>query len=336
MEAIFLVTVYIKELDEKNILEKTSTNRLKAGNGSHLFFFKRSEKSKQPSFPKFDLTSFLKVFSKCFNRIQINEIEKGKKIYIIPKPNKTSIYKKILKKLEKEKTQTEKVQIVLSNKIKNYAQYFEGCKILDGKPIFLSSIEAILKEILQENSLELQDLYILTNYYQEKNINLIRNFATKVKTINVVTKEIEKYKIIEEMLEKQGISIVISNNKRKSLKKAKIIINMDFSGEELNQYIIFRNAVIINITQEKLTKLKGFEGITIRDIQLRLKEDEKEFIRRNKLEGFRQIEIYESLKNNLSELNKIEIDKLYGNNGQIDKKELENIRINFCELCVKN
>ena len=273
---------------------------------------------------------------RIFNRIQIKEIGQSKKIYEISKPNKTSIYKRVLKKLEKEKTKTEKVQVVLSNKMKKYEQYFPNCKILNGKPIFFSSIEPILKEILGDNLLALQDVYILTDNYQEKNINLIRTLAPKVKTINIVTKEIEKYKIIEEILQEQGNSVVVSNNKRKSLKKAKIIINLDFEIEKLNKYIIFRNAVIINLTQEKLTNLKGFGGITIRDVQLKLKEEEKEFIQQNKLEGFNQLEIYESLQNKFSLPNGIEIDKLCGNNGAIEDKELENLRKNFCEFTVKN
>ena len=220
--------------------------------------------------------------------------------------------------------------------MKKYEKYFTGCKILDGKPIFFSSIEPILKKILGENSLALQDIYILTDYYQEKNINLIRTLAPKVKTINIITKEIEKYKIIEEILQEQGNSVVVSNNRRKSLKKAKIIINLDFELEKLNKYIIFRNAVIINLTKEKLTKLKGFGGITIRDVQLKLKEEENEFIQQNRLESFNQLEIYESLQNKLSLTNGIEIDKLCGNNGTIEDKELENLRKSFCEFTVKN
>ena len=306
-----MITVYIKELDKIEINENSN------------FFQKYLSKLKN------------KII-KILNLIKIKEIEQSKKIYLIPNPSKTSVYKRVVKKLEKEKTKTEKVQIVLSNKLKKYEQFLRDCKILDGKPVYRDSIEPILKEILGEYSLELQDIYILTDYYQEKNINLIRNLASKVKTINVVTKEIEKYKIIEEMFQEQGILISVSNNKRKSLKRAKIIINLDFQAEKLKKYIIFRNAVLINLTEEKLTNLKGFEGIIIRDIQLKLKSNQKEFIITNELEDFRQIEIYESMQNMFSQSNKIKIAKLYGNNGQISQKELDNLRINFCEFSVKN
>lgn len=273
---------------------------------------------------------------KKLNIIQTKQIGKSQKIYLIPNLNKTSVYKKVIKKIEKEKTKTEKVQIVLSNSIKKYQQYFKKCKIIDGKSIFFNSVEKILEKVLQGNLLLLQDLYILANNFQEKNINLIRNLAPKVRTVNIVTKEIEKYKIIEEMLQESGVPIVITNNKKKSLKKSKIIINLDFSQEELSEYIIFRNAVIINLTQEKLTKLKGFCGITIRDIDLNLNNEQIEFIKQNYLENFRQIEIYESLPALIRTIDNPEVSKLYGNNGEISNKELENIKANFCEFSVKN
>ena len=159
--------------------------------------------------------------------------------------------------------------MVLSNKVKKYNEFFKKYNAIDGKNIFLNSIESILEKILGENKLALQDIYILTNYYQKNNINLIRNLSTKVKTVNVITSEIQKYKNLEEIMQENGIAICVANNKRKSLKNAKIIINLDFSEEELKEYIINRNACIINLTQEKCTNLKRFSGILIRDIRNR-------------------------------------------------------------------
>ena len=159
--------------------------------------------------------------------------------------------------------------MVLSNKIKKYNEFFKKYNVIDGKNIFLNSIESILEKVLGENKLALQDIYILTNYYQKNNINLIRNLSTKVKTVNVITSEIQKYKNLEEIMQENGIAICVANNKRKSLKNAKIIINLDFSEEELKEYIINRNACIINLTQEKCTNLKRFSGILIRDIRNR-------------------------------------------------------------------
>lgn len=232
--------------------------------------FKNEEEENAKGFSRL-IKNIYKFIIDKFNILQIKKITENKKIYLIPNINKTSIYKRILRNIKKEKTKTEKVQIVLEKEIKQYIEFFQGYKIIDGRNIFFNSIEDILNIILKENLLELQDVYILTNYYQEKNINLIRNLASKVKTVNVITKEIQKYKNLESMMEEWGIPIVVSNNKRKSLKKAKIIINLDFSKEELEKYIIYRNAVIINLNLEKITNLKAFDGIVIKDIRDRFR-----------------------------------------------------------------
>ena len=232
-------------------------------------YIKKFENDKIESIEKFPefLKKIIKKIIKKFNILQVKKITDDKKIYLIPQENKVAIYKNIIKKLKREKTKTEKVQVVLSKEIKKYEEYFKDIKILDGRKVFFSSIESILNKILKDDLLEFQDVYILTNLYIEKNINLIRNLAPKVKIINIITKEIDKFCNLESMLDEWGLQIVVSNNKRKSLKKAKIIINLDFTCEELNQYIINRNAVIINLSMEKITNLKAFEGIIIQDIR---------------------------------------------------------------------
>ena len=58
---------------------------------------------------------------------------KIKKIYFIPNIEKESVYKKLYKKLEKEKTQTQKIQIILSKKLKQYKEYLKQYKIVDVK-----------------------------------------------------------------------------------------------------------------------------------------------------------------------------------------------------------
>lgn len=289
-----MINIYIKELEKQEFLE----------------FYK---------LPKWTRNFVWKIV-RILNLILIKEIDENKKVYFIPNLEKEKTYKKLQKKLEKEKIKTQKIQIILSKKIKKYKEYLKQYKIVDGKQSFIKSIEEILLKVLEENPMQMQDIYILTNKYCEQNIFIIKKLSQKVKTMNIITKEIEKYKSLEEMFEEKGIAICIANNKKKSLKRAKIIINIDFSKEELNKYAIFRNALIINIAQDKLTNLKGFEGIIVQDIEIDLEDDE--LLKQNKLlENFRNLEIYESVAN-VKE--KIQISKLYGNNGQISEKELRN------------
>ena len=117
----------------------------------------------------------------------------------------------------------------------------------------------------------------------------------------------------------------ISNNKRKSLLKSEIILNIDFPEEAINKYRIYDNSIIINLNEKIALKSKRFNGININDYRV-------EMPHKYKLEGFRDEIIYESLiygKNYKSikekiGKEKIVISKLIGNNGTINKNELKN------------
>lgn len=267
----------------------------------------------------------VKKLMKKINWIVIKQVEEDKKIYQIPNVADKAVYKKIRKKLEKEKAEGQNIQVVLAKKVKPYQNYLKGYRIVDGKQTLWRAIEGMIKKILQETPMALQDIYFLTNSYQEQTIQLIQKIAQKVKSVNIITKEIEKYKKLEEFMQEQGIAISVSNNKRKSIKKAKLIINLDFAKEELNEYTLFRNAAIINVTQEKIVNLKGFEGIIVQDIAIEIEPEKKEWIIQNNLEeDFRPLELYESVQDITSQKEDVQVSNLYGNNGKIDEKELRN------------
>lgn len=48
------------------------------------------------------------------------------------------------------------------------------------------------------SKLELQNLYILANEYNEQNLEIIKYLLDKVKTINIVTNNTKKYNLLEE------------------------------------------------------------------------------------------------------------------------------------------
>lgn len=289
-----MINIYIKKIEKEEFFE----------------FYKK---------PKWLITFLWKIIQKA-NLVFKKQIDENKKIYFITNIEKESTYKKLKKKLQKEKTQTQKIQIILSKKLKQYKENFKDCKVINGTQTYINALESILKKVLQENPIQMQDIYILTNRYSEQSITIIRNLIQKVKTMNIITQEIQKYKTLEEMMQEKGIAISISNNKKKSLKKAKIIINLDFSNEQINKYVIFRNAILINLSQEKITSLKGFEGIIVQDIHVYL--EQQEWLKQNRiLENFRQLEVYESVANSKQ---KVKVTKLYGNNGEINEKEIRN------------
>lgn len=289
----------------------------------YIYIKELSKKEEIPYFnriPKF-MKNFIWCIIKKYNFIIKRKIEENKVILLVS--NTEQCYKKIKKKIEKEKIKAQKLQIILSKKLKQIRSYLKDYKIVEGKWYFLNLLEPILEKALRKEPLEMQNIYLLTHQYSEQSIMLIRKIAPKVKSINVITKEIGRYMKLEEIMNEQGIAMSVANNKRKSLKNAKIIINLNFSKEEINQYVIFRNSLIINLTQEKLL-LKGFEGIIIQDLEIELQEEHRKWIERYELKDeFKQLEIYETI---LEEKDKedLHISSLYGNNGKITEKELIN------------
>ena len=127
--------------------------------------------------------------------------------------------------------------------------YFKKDKI----KIYL--IEKILDYInkIQNKAMNNLDITILVNEVSELNMYLIYKLAREVRTLKIVTPNIYKFKKPEEKLySEDGIAIQLSNSYKRSLLKSKIIINLDFSTININEYNVFNNAIIINITISKL------------------------------------------------------------------------------------
>lgn len=123
--------------------------------------------------------------------------------------------------------------------------------------------------------------------------------------------------------------LVLSNNKKKSLQKAKIIINFDMRQDMFSNYQINRNAVIINLSDSIIEMEKSFNGIIINSIEI---DDINYKIRNYYL--FEYIDLYES---NIIEENKfnkilekikednIVIKGLLGKRGKIQNMEYTKI-----------
>lgn len=309
-----MINIYIKKLEEKDTIEMYT------------------------SYPKW-IKKTIMLFHTKFNKIIVKEINENNKIYLIPNVNKKTIYKKIRNKIEKEKTKTQKVQAILEDKVKKYKDELYNIKIVDGKDAMLEQIENILNYILGNNPIELQDIYILTNSYDESSVSIIKKLAVKAKTMNIITKNIEKYRTLEKILEEKGIALNIANNKKKSLKKAKIIINLNLSKDEINTYQLFRNSIVINLSKEKLVNLKGFEGTIIDNIDISLENNETNDIleKNNIINNFKKVEIYQTLTETEKRNVKIKVNKLYGNNGELNQKEKSAKKLNrkICQSFLK-
>ena len=236
---------------------------------------------------------------------------------------------KTKKVLEKNSTSQ---KVVLSKEIQKenlYINYLNtyGLKIQDGRWLFEILITDIIEYIINKKNLETSKLKIsmLINDITDFEIENIKLLAKKYKNLNIVTNHIEKIKKIEEeLLEKEGIMITVTNNRKKSLVKSDIVYNVDFPEEILNKYVIKDDAIIINLRGKMKIKKKRFNGIVINNYEINLRDDKKDEKMISKKYYFRDIyqaELYQKQGfNNLKEKVKkdnVRVSKLFLSNGEI-------------------
>ena len=271
----------------------------------------------------FKIVSFFKIISKK----DLNELELWN-LPIEDVQNDKELIKAI-KKLRKYKDYV----FVLSKdlNIGKVHKIFETLNVgylettISKKILLFEALEYINK--VQGNKLDEMDLTILVNNASNLNMYLIEELAHKVKTIKLVSKNIYKFKKIEEKLYNEyGIALQFSNSYRRSLLKAKIMVNFDFSQTDIDEYDINNSAMLINCTCSNIKiKSKLFNGIVVNSYKLKAKYA-------SVLNEFENLFVYESkiiVKNNINDVfketeeGKVSITGFIGNNGTITKKELK-------------
>lgn len=272
---------------------------------------------------------------KCFFNIIESKNEEGKLIYYLPifsieninKRKVKRISKGIIKRLQKD----ESSNVVLSEylgkiqELKNNL-YSENINILNGRYLFKCLIDEIIDYIIKRQNQDIQTIEasILLNDFNDINKELIIHVAKKIKTLNVITNHIAKCKNIERYLYNEfGILLNVTNNKKVSLLNSKIIFNIDYPSELINQYRIYNNAVIVNILDKIQINGKKFNGVNVSYFKINIPN-------KYKIRGFKNEEVYESViyKKDLYKVreaisnDKIKLTKLIGNNGYIKDGEL--------------
>lgn len=241
-----------------------------------------------------------KILYKIFNIVELIE---DKIILPIAKDEKIDNKKaKILAlKTKKILEKTGCKKICVSKKIKEQTEYINDLRIfnieiIEGKWLFSILINKILDYITNKNKIKKSDttISILINKLDKDYIyEHIKNIIKEYKTVNIITNNTSKFKKLEEEIyQKDGIMINISNNKKKSLVRSKIILNIDFSNELINQYNLPENSIIININNKVKIAKKRFNGININDYEIKyLNIEEFDY---DKYSLYEQKDIYES------------------------------------------
>mgnify|MGYP004523752933 CR=1 FL=1 len=241
---------------------------------------------------------------------------------------RTNNIKKVIKKLIK----CGATNVVLSKELFENQNLINALnssniKIFDGRWLEKYLSFEILDYAIRQNNLKKEEIEIAitTNEITDISIEIIKELAKQYKRITVVTNHIEKLKKIEEEIyEKSGILIVVSNNQKKSLLRSKIILNIDFNKEVFNRYKINENAIIINLEGNMKIYSKRFNGININDYDIEVGREDT--IWRENMQNFKAKDLLEAnlygkdtFKHIRSKIekNKVSIKEIFGINGKI-------------------
>lgn len=220
------------------------------------------------------------IIEKTFNIIKMQE----NKLFL-PITDKTSE-----KQNEKLAQKTNKIiskysnskKIVISKKLQEETSYINylnsyGLDISDGRWLYEILATDIIKYIIEKKKIKKEEttISVLINDLTEIELENIKILAENYKNLNIVTNHIEKFKKLEDKFMENGIMMTISNNKKKSLMKSKIIFNVDFPNELINKYMIKEDAVIINVQGKVKINKKRFNGLIINNYEIDFRDDIK-------------------------------------------------------------
>lgn len=214
-------------------------------------------------------------------------------------------------------------------------QYVDKKILIDEKDIIKYLILEILEYIfeIQGKKMEQEDIYFLINKDEDIYLENIKTLSEKFKTTNIITEELSKFQKIVENIFEEETTIYLSNNKRKSLRRAKYIVNFDYGIGKIEKYNINRTAILINIEQKVKIESMAFEGISINNVNIQIPDELIEHFGRM-MEKINKNILYMSLVNQKQELARIKdrikednihILNLIGDKGIISQEEFKRI-----------
>lgn len=262
----------------------------------------------------------LKLIKLKENVIMIPDLEK------IEEKNIEKIAKRTKKIIDKH-SRSKKIAVSKElQKNESYINYLDsyGMEIADGRWLFQVLLTKITEYIIKKKKIEKVHISILVNNINDIELENIKEIAKKYKNVNVVTNHMERLRNIEKQLEEEGIIIAVTNNKKKSLLKSDLILNIDFPKELINKYRINENAIIVNTKGKIKINEKRFNGLNVHNYEIDFREDKKdEKILNQKyyLKDLYEAELYKKQRldaiRQKIKVDKVEIKKLILNNGEL-------------------
>ena len=240
------------------------------------------------------------LVARMFNIVEIV----GDKI-ILPISNKGNFNdykaKNLVRKIKKILYRTGCKTIVLSKYLKRQKNFIKLLKnyeigIIDGKWLFSILSSKVLDYIAEKEKLRKEEINVSILLDKEDKDYIMENIKNIIKTyrsVNIVTPNLGKFKKMEkDIFEQEGTMLTITNNKKKSLLRPKIILNVDFTSEQVNKYNIPDEAIIVNLNGNVEINKKRFNGLNLNDYEISFENFEEFDYDKDKL--YFQKDIYES------------------------------------------
>lgn len=260
----------------------------------------------------------------------MQEISEDEELIELPRSKKKE---RLAQKLEVIRKRDRISQIVFSKEVREYfgEEFFGKEQEEFEKRVARSFLEEELAYILrcQEKQRENTDLYVLVNEYSKETKEMLEYFAKEYKVVHILSKNMKYYtRWIERLEEKDITNLIYSRNYRKSLAKADLVINVDFTKEELKKFKLNREAIILHLMENNPELDQFFNGIFITSFCTDLERQN------SLLEQFSPEEIYVAhLEENLNleevwqKIKKDDVNVRYlkGINGRIDEKEYKSL-----------
>lgn len=288
-----------------------------------------------------------KISNYLFYKFSVIDVDNEKKcIYINKKYINNKAYKKInrylnkqgLDILDKNTLIAKNIQLKVRNNHKNDVSINEIKYLQKEKYLMKVMLYEILKYIEKIADADYRNESIYVTMISEKNMNVLLEIIDLFKNINIITTRIGYMRRLEKNILKNKDSIIsISNNKRKALKRARLLINFDFNDNLLKEFSINRNCIIINLNNEKIRLNSIFQGCIIDSVQIDFKNQYEQYIKkcRYSIEDLYCSYIQQYVYNKAIKQSKeddCKIVKLLGNSGVILNEEIIN---NFINSAIK-
>lgn len=225
-----------------------------------------------------DLPSFIKNIIYNFRKLTgqaLNLKISNKNLIILPKINK-----RVLKRIDKILRVDVTKNVCISEELKlkeNFVNFLNerNINILDGRWLFKYLVENVLEFLCVKTDLipEIQEISILTNELNNLIYETIIKLSKRVKNINIITKNINLFKKLEEdVYEESGMILRITNDFKKATLKSNIILNFNFVQELLDKINFGKNSNLVNFERSLRINQKSFNGKVINFYHINLPE----------------------------------------------------------------